>query len=225
MKIATLNLAGYRNWSEREASIVSFLDNNDIDVICFQEVKFDQSVSFLGQAQLVNSKLHTPYRFSQSSISRTFTTDSKASKEGLAVLSKYPIINSETLVLNKYDDDKHTRIVQNVNVEIGGVIQKFTNVHFSNNEHSDEQLNELLSILKGRNEQRIILGDFNMYDLESVKHLYANDYTDSAVNGEYVSFPSESVRLDYALIPNVFTFNNFSVYDGLSDHTALVFEI
>lgn len=225
MKIATLNLAGYRNWSEREASIVSFLDNNDIDVICFQEVKFDQSVSFLGQAQLLNSKLRTPYTFSQSSISRTFITDSSVSKEGLAVLSRHPIIDSETLVLNKYDDDKHTRIVQNVDIEISGVIQKFTNVHLSNNNHSNEQLGELFTILKGRNEQRIMLGDFNMYDLESVIHLYANDYTDSTVNGEYISFPSESVRLDYALIPNAYTFNSFNVYDGLSDHNALVFEI
>lgn len=45
MKITTLNLAGYVQWPEREAKIVSFLNASDSDIVFFQEVKFDPAIS------------------------------------------------------------------------------------------------------------------------------------------------------------------------------------
>ena len=45
MKVTSLNLAGYKNWNDREANIVSFLDQTDSDIVFLQEVKYDQTYS------------------------------------------------------------------------------------------------------------------------------------------------------------------------------------
>jgi len=226
MKITSLNLAGYKNWAAREPAIVEYIGKTQADVIFFQEVIFDPRISPLSEAQYINSKLETPYQYTQSTISRVFvSSDGVESREGLAILSQHPITESEVLVLHKRDDDKHTRIVQNAHILVHGHIQKFTNVHFSNNDYAREQLEELLHIHESRGEKRIIIGDFNIADLETVHPLYRTDYTPSTIMGEYVSFPSEAARFDYILLPKEYTFISFDVAEGLSDHNALTAEI
>ena len=226
MKITSLNLAGYEQWSERESSILEYLDSAQSDVVFFQEVKFNPEISIFNEASLINSKLKIPYEHKQSAITRIYiSSDGAESREGLSVLSRYPIIDSEILVLKKRDDDKHTRIVQNVDVLIGGRLQKFSNVHFSNNDYSDEQLEEVLKITEGRYEERIIVGDFNIFDIDTVGNLFFEDYTVSTSVSKYISFPSEDVTLDYVLIPKSYEFKSLSIGENLSDHNALTFEL
>ena len=226
MKITSLNLAGYKNWAAREPAIVNYLNKVQADVVFLQEVMFDPRISPLSEAQHINSKLETPYQYTQSTISRSYiSSDGVESREGLAILSRHPITESEVLVLHKQDDDKHTRIVQNVHVLVHGQMQKFTNVHFSNNAYAREQLEELLRIHESRGEKRIIIGDFNIADLEAVRHLYEDSHTTSMVMGEYVSFPSEAARFDYILLPKEYTLVSLDVAEGLSDHNALTAEI
>ena len=226
MKITCLNLAGYKNWSNRESLIIKYLDKVQSDIVFFQEVKYNPDISILDQAQLINSMLSASYQYSQSAISRTYiTSDGKESREGLSVLSKYPIIESEILVLKKRNDDHHTRIIQNVDILVGGQLQKFTNVHFSNNSYSDEQLKEVLSIIKQRDEKRIIVGDFNIADINSVSHLFSERYISSFSQSKYISFPSEAATFDHILIPSEYKFTSFSLGENLSDHNALTFEI
>ncbi len=226
MKITSLNLAGYTNWPQREPLITNYLNTTQSDIVFFQEVKFNPAISALSQSKLINSKLDAPYGYSQTSVSRIYTaSNGEESREGLSVLSKYPINDSEILVLKKRDDDKHTRIVQNIDILIGGELQKFSNVHFSNNDYSNEQLEEVLSILNDRDEKRIIVGDFNIADISTVRHLFDNNYTDSFSIKDYTSFPSESATFDYVLIPKTYEFSAFSLGEGLSDHNALTFEV
>ncbi len=75
------------------------------------------------------------------------------------------------------------------------------NIHLSNNKYSTEQLRE--------------------FEKES----YAKYYTSSIDFKKYVSFPSESITLDYVLIPKRFAFDSLDVHEGLSDHNALSFVI
>jgi endonuclease/exonuclease/phosphatase family metal-dependent hydrolase len=225
MKVTSLNLAGYKNWSERESSIVSYLETTDSDVVFLQEVKFDVEYSPFTQSRYLNSLLSTSYPYSQTSVSRIFETSGRESREGLAVLSKYTITDSETIVLKKRVDDKHTRIIQKVSLSIDGKVINFTNVHFSNNEYSDEQLAETLNITKARNETSVILGDFNIFDIQTLDHLYSSDYIVSTEINKYISFPSENATLDYVLIPNVFTCTSIDIGENLSDHNALTIEL
>jgi endonuclease/exonuclease/phosphatase family metal-dependent hydrolase len=225
MKVTSLNLAGYKNWAERESNIVSYLETTNSDVVFLQEVKFNIEYSPFTQSRYLNSLLSTPYPHSQTSVSRIFESAGSESREGLAVLSKYPIIDSEVIVLGKRADDKHTRIIQKVSLLVDGQIINFTNVHFSNNEYSDEQLEETLKITKNRNETTVILGDFNIFDLQTVDHLYSTDYVASTEITEYISFPSEAVTLDYVLTPKVFTCKSIDIGENLSDHNALTIEL
>ena len=226
MKLTSLNLAGYKDWPQREQMIVEYFDSIAPDMLFLQEVKFDASVSALNQAKLINSKLKVGYPYVQVAISRIYlASDGTEAREGLAVLSKYPIRQSEILVLNKHDDDKHTRIIQNVDVDIEGKVTGYTNVHLSNNQYAKEQLEELLKILTKRNEERIIVGDFNISDLTVVNHLFESKYISSAEFTEYVSYPSENARFDYVLLPKTYRYTSMSIGEGLSDHNSLTLEV
>jgi endonuclease/exonuclease/phosphatase family metal-dependent hydrolase len=225
MKVTTLNLAGYKNWATRESSIVSYLEETDSDVVFFQEVKFDTQYSPHTQSKYLNDKLHTPYPFTQTTVSRYYLQpDGNESREGLAVLSKYPIIDSEVIVLPKQPDDKHTRIIQKVSLSVNDRIFDFTNVHFSNNQHSSEQLAETLQIIRNVGSKSILLGDFNVFDIKEFSHLYSPDYVASTDVMQYLSFPSENATFDYVLLPKEYTFTSLTVGQNLSDHNALSFE-
>lgn len=225
MKIVTLNLAGYKNWREREAKIVAYLNETKSDVVFLQEVKFDTEYSPYSQSRYLNSLLDKPYTYSQTSVSRIFqSSQGGEAREGLAVLSTYPIVQSEVVVLKKRQDDKHTRIIQKVSLEAENRIIDFTNVHFSNNQYSHEQLEETLRITKDRNETSIILGDFNIFGIHTVSNLYSSEYIASIDFSQYVSFPSENATLDYVLMPHNYTFTSLSTNEGLSDHNAISFE-
>lgn len=125
----------------------------------------------------------------------------------------------------KQADDKHPRIIQSANLLIDERTIGIANIHLSNNKYSTEQLKELISIFADRKEERIIAGDFNILQLENEKESYADYYTSSIDFKKYVSFPSENITLDYALIPKHFAFESLDVHEGLSDHNALVFVV
>lgn len=226
MKVTTLNLAGYKNWNDREAKIVSYLESTQSDMVFLQEVKFDTKYSPYSQSKHLNSQLPTPYPYGQSSVSRFYlSSDGSSSREGLAVLSMYPIVDSEIIVLTKQPDDKHTRIIQKVSLRIDNQIVDFTNVHFSNNQYSIEQLDETLAIIKSRGEGSVVIGDFNISDLQTISPKYSPDYVASADVTEYVSFPSEGATFDYALVPKKYQLSSVTTHEGLSDHNALTFEL
>lgn len=226
MKVTTLNLAGYKNWDKRKNNIISYLNDLKPDVVFLQEVKYDTQHSSHIQSKHLNDKLSTPYLYFQSCISRIYqTSEGEDSREGLAVLSKYPIIDSEALVLAKRPDDKHTRIIQKVRLLVNNDIVSFVNVHFSNNQYSSEQLEETLDIVRHSGERSIVLGDFNIFDLRALKHLYSSEYIASTEISTYVSFPSENVTLDYVLVPKEYRLISLSVGENMSDHNALSFDL
>lgn len=225
MKVTSLNLAGYSNWAEREPLIVSYLESTNSDVVFFQEVKLNSEYSALAQSKYLNSKLQAPYLYSQASVSRYYMrSDGSESREGLAVLSKYPIVDSEVIVLTKRPDDKHTRIIQKVALLVDGHIVTFTNVHFSNTHYSLEQLDETLQNLRNTTTISVVLGDFNIFDINAASDLYSSDYSVSTDFSQYVSFPSENVTLDYVLMPKDYSFVSLSIGENLSDHNAITFE-
>lgn len=222
MRVVSLNLAGYKDWGERSSKIVDFIDNTSADLMFFQEVRFDPDRSPLVQTDYINSLLKTPFLYSISSISRYYEPSvGRPYREGLAVLSRHSILKEETLALAKASDDKHQRIIQNLDIDVDGKIVGFSNIHLSNNHNSVSQFAELLSLLELRGEKRIILGDFNIFDID--KHGEMLDgYTTSTSFTRYISYPEKQQTLDYILLPNGLKFESLEVVNGLSDHSALV---
>lgn len=227
LKITSLNLQGFEHWEERSPKIIKYLQETKPDVVLFQETVFLPNVSPHNQAQLLNQTLKYP--FEDSAISRLQPSHEHAVyREGLALISKFPITSSDTLILKKAEGDEHNRILQMIDVLIDDTIVRIGNVHFSITDHVDfatAHLEETLDILKAREEKRILMGDFNLSHLERSEKLWGNEYK-ASIKSDYVSYPGENKRIDYALIPNEFEFASVNVSgDGLSDHRALTIEV
>jgi endonuclease/exonuclease/phosphatase family metal-dependent hydrolase len=226
LTITSLNLQGFEDWETRSPKILEYLSRSNPDVILFQEAVFLPSVSPHNQAQLLNQELGFP--FEVSTISRLQVgLEYPVYREGLAVLSRFPISSSDTLILKKAEGDTLNRIIQLFDVVINGSIIRIGNVHFSITDivdYATPHLQETLDILHSRHEKRILMGDFNLTHLEDSEALWGADYKASTVV-PYITYPTwheGPKRTDYALIPNEYTFDSIEVSeDGLSDHRAL----
>lgn len=145
-------------------------------------------------------------------------------REGLASLSRAPIVRSDTLSLTRADGDEHQRIVQLLDIYLDEQIIKLANVHFSVTDTTDfatPHLQELLDILASRGEQRIIVGDFNLNDLDASAALWQADYV-ASTQFDYLSYPSMNKRNDYYLVPKSYTLDGVTTSgDDLSDHRGL----
>ena len=221
--LLSLNLAGYKDWSKRQAAIVAALNQANADIVLLQEVRYDPSISPLNQAEFINSLLTAPYEYSICNISRFYAPSvGEPYREGLAILSRLPLHNPETLALTKAPDDKHTRIVQSVDVAIDSVSCGLTNVHFSNNQYSTGQLKEVIDILGNRNKSNLIAGDFNIFNINTQRSLFEDNYTVSTDITAYTSFPSENATLDYILLPSKLRYVSVKTVEGLSDHNGIL---
>lgn len=223
MKLTTLNLQGFESWTDREPKIIDYLQDEQPDVVFFQEAVYLPGSSPYNQVQLLNETLRYPY-INTSITRRQAGTTMPVYREGLGCLSRHPITASDTIVLKREADDKHDRIVQLIDVSIGGVAVKFANIHLSITDDQDfatPQLAETLDILRSRNEQRIICGDFNLDNLDDSKDLWRNEYT-ASTGVPYISFPAQNKRIDYVLLPKQYEFDDIAVSGPeLSDHNAL----
>ncbi|MFZ1250133.1 MAG: endonuclease/exonuclease/phosphatase family protein [Candidatus Microsaccharimonas sp.] len=226
LTLTSLNLQAFENWEERSPKIIEYLSKVKPDVIFFQETVFLPSVSPHNQAQLLNQTLGYP--FEDSAISRLQVgVDYPTYREGLALLSKYPISSSDTLILKKSEGDTLNRILQMIDIKIGKHILRLGNVHFSITDvvdYATPHLKETLEILASRHEKRILMGDFNLSYLEDSSDLWGEEYI-ASTEVPYITYPSwheGPKRTDYALIPNECSFDSIEVSgDGLSDHRAL----
>lgn len=223
MKLVTLNLQGFVDWQDRQPKILKYLEAESPDIIFFQEVVYLPQESPKNRVQLLNEQLG--YDYEQSAITRLQDSPHyDVFREGLALVSRHPILKSSTIVLKKEAEDEHNRIVQLIDIKVGEEIVKLANVHFSLTEDQDfatAHLLELLDILASLEEERIIMGDFNMEHLDQLAEHWQDRYRASTVF-KYISSIPDSRQIDHILIPKRYVFTKFTVSgDGLSDHRAL----
>lgn len=223
MKLVSLNLQGVVDWQERQPRVAKYLEAEQPDIIFFQEVVYLPSITPQNRVQLLNEQLG--FEFENSAVTRLQPSPHyDVFREGLAILSRYPILKSSTIVLKQQPGDEHNRIVQFIDVKIGDEIVKLANVHFSLTDGQDfatAHLLELLEILDSLGEERIIAGDFNMEHLDQLSEYWQAKYRASTVF-KYVSSIPDSRQIDHVLIPKQYVFTKFNVSgDGLSDHRAL----
>ena len=227
MKLTTLNLQGLIDWNDRKPEIVTYLAATKPDIIVFQEVVYIPTVSPYTQVQLLNTELG--YAFEHSAVTRLQPSHQyPVFREGLAMLSNYPVLSTDTIVLRKAEGDEHNRIVQLIDIDVNGAVVKLANVHFSLSDTIDYatgHLKETLEILKMRGEERIIAGDFNLDHLESAAELW-NDSYEATTKVPYISYPAMNKRNDYVLVPKAYGFTDLSTSgDSLSDHRAVTIKI
>lgn len=143
------------------------------------------------------------------------------------MLSKYRVDKTDTIILKQAAGDEHNRIIQLLDIEVDEQIVKIAHVHFSITDITDfatAHLLETLDILAMRGEERIIVGDFNLSNLNDTASVWGETYRCSNET-DYISFPGMNKSTDYALIPKSYVFTNVQVSgDDLSDHRALTFD-
>lgn len=223
MKITTLNLQGFTDWKARKPLIMDYLTKENPDIILFQEVVFLPEVSAWNQAQILNRELNYPYE--HSSVTRLQVgLEYETYREGLAFVSRFPVTTTDTIVLKKAPEDPLNRIIQLIDVVINNQTIKLANVHFSVTDTTDfatAHLQETLAILAEREEERIIIGDFNLTSLDTTTALWRDHYT-ASTTFPYVSFPGMNKSIDYILVPKSYNLDSvIESGDGLSDHRAL----
>ncbi|MDB5187395.1 MAG: hypothetical protein JWM07_867 [Candidatus Saccharibacteria bacterium] len=226
MKItfSSVNVQSFTDWEDRKPNIIDYVKQTDPDVVLFQEVTFLPQINAENQVSILNKSLG--YLYENSAVTRLqASTEFENYREGLGLISKYPILKSETFILKQQSHDEHQRIVQLVDILCDEKVVKFANVHFSISDRDEslprEHLHELLQVLESRGETRIIGGDFNMNEIDLNADLWHDTYVSSSVT-PYITYPSMNKRIDYFLLPKEYSFISITTSgDGLSDHRAL----
>jgi endonuclease/exonuclease/phosphatase family metal-dependent hydrolase len=225
MRITTLNLRGFFDWTARSPQIVAYLQDLAPDVILFQEVVFLPDVSPFSPVELLNRDLGLPFRHEAITRLQRGRTH-PVYREGLAVLSRLPLAATQTLALQHETGDPHQRIVQLVDVTGADGVWPLANVHLSvRDDFALHHLGEVLTILRDKGERRILGGDFNVNHLERHASLWHDAVLTSTV-AQYQSHPSSDENDDYFLVPTEFRIDRvLASGDELSDHEAITVDL
>ena len=245
MKVVSLNMAGRSNFGgdfdARMNEITKFLDREQADVVCLQEVTFYGGESI---AERCNKQMDKPYPFVLAQMSEHYTFDRFTKKfrekwdagliahegdyvtDGMAVLSKEPTVSSSSIIMKPAPADERgkpdvrVRLTQIIKLKSG---MSFANVHFATNNNAYVQLQELLEYTM----PDVIVGDFNVFtwDMKKFDGLWKSNYQESTDFRDYISFPEENVTFDHMLLKTGYRFESIEKFDGVSDHSAMIFTI
>ena len=232
VKLMTLNLWGYEQWDTRKGAISSLISEQSPDIVALQEVQLDAAKSPISQAAYLAQAVDFQYVVYAPSLRTARHPRGKSLTQGyshgLALLSKYPILSSESYLLSQGVDFQEPCSVLFATVEENGEKTEICNVHFGNTDNeSSEHLKELLEICTARNSRPIILGDFNIFGLGSNgRDDLLDSYILSTNQLDYISIPKNNDTLDYIAVPEEYSFASVNCPDDrVSDHRAVIAEI
>lgn len=171
LKILTLNLHTLqeKDIEKKNEVIAKFINENEIDIIFFQEVgQLSSDPIYRGNMKTSNQlltlfpKLNTKYYYDYEFRKKGFDQFD----EGLAILSKHPIIYSNSYFLSnsRSYENWQTRIALKVNIEVKGQQMDLITTHLgwdSESEKYSSQLENLLNIID-KNHITLCGGDFNV---------------------------------------------------------------
>lgn len=227
-KIMSLNLWGYEDWNNRKDNIVSLLNYERPDVIALQEVRLlHDSPMQISQSNFITKVCGLPYYVFAPTYRRTNLKSDVS--HGLAFYSKYPINSVEIYHLKQGEGFKEKCSALIISLEINGKAVDICNVHFGNTDkESDLHIKEFIGFLKHRGLRPIIMGDFNIINIDNYlgTSLLAG-YVSSSQCLNYVSMPKINNRLDYIIAPEAkYKMSEVRCSEAyVSDHRALFAEI
>jgi len=231
VKILNLNLWNYNNFEHRRPKIIKFIKKQNPDVIVLQEVRDDPQFNKKGdnQAKQLNRELGYPHLVFYPVTDKHKERPEKYKTycmEGIAILSRFPILKIEKRKLKKHEEDIYTCGNLYVRIKAQKIFDLIA-VHFSNRDlFSLLHLIETLKYIKKKKIRPMIVGDFNIRHPDYLHDLTEENYKSSMQYKRYLSYPPANYTLDYILIPKNFKFKSFHCLgNGLSDHKALVADI
>ncbi len=225
IKLLTLNLWGFNDWSNRKNNITGILNELQPDIVALQEVRSDDKFFQEPQSSIIAKLCDYKYRIYVPSHKKVITegVEKRNVDHGLALLSKYSILESEAIFLEKLPEDNEQAIIVLSKIKFKDKSLHICNVHFENNDRAAErQLKQTMNLMHDKGILPIILGDFNIYKLDNYKNILHN-YRISTEFTPYVSYPKDNGTLDYIVIPdNGYDFDEVVCLKSyVSDHRAI----
>ncbi len=234
LKILTLNVWRYYEWEKRKEELLSFLEEQDADLVFLQEVAFDSERTFSDQVTEINEHLDYPACAFSKMMKMTHWHGKPLLKEmffGLGFLCKFPLLKKEMVFLPACEKQKKFGFLYLKIVTPKGDLDVL-NVHFENTDAGARQhLRQTLAWCAERGLTPIIAGDFNLSIVSDLIDLAGEDYHISYQLKPYFSFyptnhshDSEPVTLDYILVhKKKFLLKDVEcVSSSVSDHNPVV---
>jgi len=178
-------------------NIAAVIRQQDPDLVALQEVDKNTNRSQNDQAKVLGQKLGMQYFFSKS-------INYSGGEYGVALLSKFPIISSERILLSNQVSSGEQRSLGIITVDVPGLGKlRFGTVHldlvFGNRQAQAEQLRDLG---KTSAYPMILAGDFNMERLDTEFTPLKSEFSLSCTNGCPLTFPADKPvkEIDFILL-------------------------
>ena len=184
--------------------IIKYLKYIDADIICLQEVLYEQFA-------ILKHNLKLDGVFAANINNPTF-------RYGIATLSKYEILKNEHVFLKS---KKEQRGFLYTNVFSEKYCVDVINTHLGlDKDERKEQISEIMNYINILKKSKIICGDFNE------KNISINSFNDSAIYTNYqniATFEKSNARIDYILLDKSLEIEKYYVDKiNLSDHYPVI---
>jgi endonuclease/exonuclease/phosphatase family metal-dependent hydrolase len=179
LRLATFNMSGY-DYQERWPQIAAWFEAERIDVVGIQEAVYlpDRELHNDGKNSAILLNRHSGYPYVASAIERKWhdRVHNEPRHEGLAVLSKFPVLEQRIRWLTHDSRDEHERFIQFVKLDLGSRATWLVNIHNSLSDpppnfaiaHTEEVFRILNEFAQETGEYPIMAGDFNLEDPHAV---------------------------------------------------------
>lgn len=223
IKIATYNIANGRGCDHEMQKLTDDILAVSPDIIGLQEVdRFCKRSKFMDSMKVLTEL--TGYKYSHYTKTINLAGDPSAygceGEYGTAVLSKYPIISAESVLLDSASFEQ--RAYSKCRINIGDSELLFCNTHltYESADKRREQLKTIAEVLK--NEKSFFLtGDFNTENFDDFSPIENGTLTNNSLT-RFESFPSTRIAIDNIVYSNDFTRLDANTYPSTnSDHIML----
>ena len=231
LKVISYNSQGFNIYEHIDGNnigdkIVSFINSENADVVCFQEVNYWYLKKFDSY----------PYIYRSS--------ESGSGKAKLAILSKYPIIRNVSMSFPNTGNDavyadiaykKDTIRIYNLHLQSYKIVPSSKTFSEKESERTlkkmvktfDKQLEQAKIIRKHKESspyKTLVCGDFNNTQFSNIYRIVKGDYQDSFIEegkgfGRTYDLKGLPMRIDYIMADDSFEILEHQNYDvKLSDH-------
>ena len=195
------------------SKIAKKITDNNIDVVGIQEV--DRGTLRSGGVDLLKELSEISgypyYAFFK-------TIDFKGGDYGVAVLSRYPIVSSEKILLESEGTEQ--RVLGFTKIDLGEQKISFlvTHLSFRNKDIRISQLSQLADILS-KEDEFVLTGDFNTFELGALDEMSGVGRV-NRLESPTVTFPDGNLCIDNILYSkNAWSFGEINlVTESYSDH-------
>jgi len=220
------------NWIEKdniESDIIAFVKKHQPDILSIQEYRKDDAINFSGYFKYEEISGHKV-------------------KNGQAIFSKFPIINSGLIEFPNSSNNtiyadvvkgKDTIRIYNVHLQSSGIDSRVEKLANEDSENLIKRVKKTFAMQQSQTElflahkaqspyKTIICGDFNNTAYSYVYKEIKGDFKDAFVEagngfGRTFGFKLFPVRIDFILADKAFTINSFKTFDvKLSDHYPIM---